>query len=575
MSLDYIVQIAGFNKPLKNGLTIQNIRDFQQMLKNPSSKFYQWCNKTKYLYENQNQNEIIKELKYFYDEEAYKYICKQCCENDVKQNLFLYQSGRGKLKFVKKLKDIPRFLFRKKKKIEKKIEEVEEKIEKKIEEEEKIEKKVEEVEEKIEKKIEEEEKIEKKVEGVEKKKVEVTEIESKVQFTSDIQRLIFLISIDDVQYILKITANIKNYTNEAKIYTDINEFLGKMDILKEKKIKDKYIENFNGIIYNKMMDMVVKIYGSGNIKESDFEKGKLVFEFNENNKIFSIEKNSKYEMSYNTIKGLFNLAKDYGRIPLNYIILEYAYKYDTLERFIILRRKDNNMKDICELLLHIIKILFFLNDSIGFNHWDLHKWNILVKNKDEFKLFDFDQSSTDNNENYFVFDIVFGGSYKNISKKLGILYDIHRLMETIAFTYRNAKPGNDFITNFLSSGVEKNLKYTAIANIIKEIYPDVNYIFKNKLWGSKEREDKRENVLKWYEDGYYNRIKWEIGYGNGEKQEQGKTGGCYKKLYSLSRQQSTKRKHFFSSQQEGGRTYRYKYKKYKYKYDMLLKRYSK
>jgi len=238
MSLDYIVQVAGYNKPLKNGLTMQNIRDFERMSKNPSSKFYQWCNKNKTGCALRNQNEILHGLKDFYNAEAYQYICNQCQRGG--ENWF-------KDKYTKYIEPLG-YLFKKKEKEEKK-----EKVEGKVITEKQV------------------AALKKKLRAPWEKEVSVTDKSTDFEKAAWISfknklRSIFKFSIDGVTYILKITGNTINYTNEIKIYTELNEFLEKMDRLKKTP--------------NKMADNIIKIYGNGRITEHDIKEGKIEFKLN-------------------------------------------------------------------------------------------------------------------------------------------------------------------------------------------------------------------------------------------------------------------------------------------------------
>jgi len=241
--------------------------------------------------------------------------------------------------------------------------------------------------------------------------------------------------------------------------------------------------------------------------------------------------------------------KGKNKIPLNYIILEYADGYDNFNLDDDEEKLQYSLEGACKLYIHIIKMLLFLNDSLGFNHWDFHPDNILVKNKDEFKLFDFDQSSTDKNKNDCIFDRIFKDVNKNDSKKLGVLYDIYRLMESIT---------NNFYNNLTLSKILKNSKYASFVKIIEELYPDFQLMVEKSESIEDMKKYQKENVLKWYEAGYYDRIKWEIGYGCGDEEKQ----------IEKEEQTEVKKK---QRQTGGNSTYRHKYKKYKYKYDMLLK----
>lgn len=111
-----------------------------------------------------------------------------------------------------------------------------------------------------------------------------------------------------------------------------------------------------------------------------------------------------------------------GMTKFLYMILEYDKSYSTLKLNVPHFTFENKLF----YLNNIMKTLWLLNKEIGFVHWDLHPDNLLVNIKsNEFKLFDFDLSSTKKNINDEIYSRI-GNSLKNYIEA-GFLYDIFRL----------------------------------------------------------------------------------------------------------------------------------------------------
>lgn len=228
-------------------------------------------------------------------------------------------------------------------------------------------------------------------------------------------RQIYITSIDNDEYILKLTKNREEYIAETNIYIELNNIMEN-----DNRIKDK----------------IIKIYSNGKIRKNNN------YELQFDQHIVSINSVNTTNI-YNSINNLLR-----GEEMINYSVLEYNPQYETLSNL-----KKNSNIDICYITKEILKTIYILNNEYDFIHFDLHLNNILVNPIfNTFKIFDFDTSTTLNNYNNYAFirllpyyDMLLYGSdvplydydfnlnisYKDL-KKIGLSYDFLRLMHGVS-----------------------------------------------------------------------------------------------------------------------------------------------
>ena len=282
------------------------------------------------------------------------------------------------------------------------------------------------------------------------------------------QRLVYLLQTninDPIKFVIKITPKEFDDVNEINIYKELSS------VLKETQFKNN----------------IIKYYGDGDFPVLQDRNKQEDFQINFDvpgvpDKIISI--------NYSDI-GLWDDVIKYQSYhkgnEFQYLIIEYDDDFRTLKNS--LSRVPNSQK--CSLFENLAKMLLYLNKLIGFSHWDLHSGNILVDTNDpvNFKLFDFDHSSTNknfSNAGFRIFVRIFFG--KDVDKneagkqntpefefrlKYGFLYDLeiatdlklansgcilqHNLLETIMnyINYDNnitiLKKGQKMYTNNYNS----------------------------------------------------------------------------------------------------------------------------
>ncbi len=173
------------------------------------------------------------------------------------------------------------------------------------------------------------------------------------------ERLVYIISINNKQYILKITMNTKFYKNEMEIYKELNAING---------------------INNK----VVKFYGGGEIElHSNGVKNDIIFKFCDDKEFFKLSyaKHPKMYLSVNQIEKSNKQSNLLDTDKILYSILEYDPTYTTLNNYMKINKKVS-----CKFIQSIVRDLIMLNNKFGFCHWDLHSNNLLVNDKLDYKI---------------------------------------------------------------------------------------------------------------------------------------------------------------------------------------------
>jgi len=210
------------------------------------------------------------------------------------------------------------------------------------------------------------------------------------------ERLIYIISKDNKQYVLKITSDEKENRKEIDIYKELNAIteLG-----------------FN--------NRVIKVYGNGKIKFDDIKGRKpIIFKFSDGKELFRITKNQVKQYI-----AVYNIGR-VGERDLLYNIMEYDSTYNPLRKYM-----DKHKKVSCEFIQSVIEDLIMLNDKYGFSHWDLNSSNLLVNDELNYKFYDFDMATTTKNENYIVADGLNWNTFREKStetkQKYGFLWDVY------------------------------------------------------------------------------------------------------------------------------------------------------
>lgn len=272
----------------------------------------------------------------------------------------------------------------------------------------------------------------------------------------DKRRLIFKYVTPNLNGILKISPRQYNYVHEPLIYYELNEFM---------KLHD--LEN-----------NIVECVDSGN---AIFDSKDLIL--NSKDLILHSEKNGFFSFKIYNIEIPDNM-KDNTNI---FIITIFDPDYMSLNKYLNTNVLDNNIID--SFLTKIINILNFLNNELGFIHWDLHSGNILVfhdENQLKFKLYDFDRSNTLQNPwNEANKTIKFDTSKMSSIHyfKFGYYYDISRLLLCMIWSKK--------INNLFSSNP-----------IMKNIYNLLNEFNNNNNNEINNFRDKLQKLCKFINDHF-------------------------------------------------------------------------
>ena len=188
-------------------------------------------------------------------------------------------------------------------------------------------------------------------------------------------RLIYLICINGENYILKISNNGTNYSNEKKIYN----FFGRHQA--DNIVRDNIIRTYE------LNDPIVIVdenntqFNCRDLGKNDSPLGNFIV----NNDIIP-----------NFIENLNSIEKkiEGGNV---FILQEKKTNYITYSQFL---SRNNSRPSRQIVIFSTIKILYHLLITYGFNHNDLHSDNLLVNNENNnICLFDFDLSSLSNENN--------------------------------------------------------------------------------------------------------------------------------------------------------------------------------
>jgi len=226
-------------------------------------------------------------------------------------------------------------------------------------------------------------------------------------------RLVYLIGYNDIKCACKIMPKMPSYENEMNIYNEL--------------------KNYNDVNIN---ENIINLYSSG---ETDTLYENLTINLTAN---ISVDITKDYPNIHETIKQfqLYHQKNNLEYTALIYIVTENDTDYkklsDCLNNGII-----TSGVGLGNVVINAIKILNYLNNKIGFIHWDLWIDNLFVNYINEdllyIKLYDFDASETTKNPNSFVFDLFTDimGQRNDVTNdvfhKKGLLFDIVRLIDSI------------------------------------------------------------------------------------------------------------------------------------------------
>lgn len=253
------------------------------------------------------------------------------------------------------------------------------------------------------------------------------------KFNFNNRRLLFKISTMYQKYMLKIFRPTDNFHQESLIYQELKE-QAEIDI----SIKGKIVEICDNGYWK--TDSIIKLSLHGNNYEFDFSKFK--------NDLDNISQKLPY---------------------LEFFVTKYDEKYMIFKNFVQINAEKINNKILTDFYLNLFNLLFYLNQKIGFNHWDLHIENILLFLKNgtiRFKIFDFDLSTT----NKFP---VAHHRYKNktidfASKKQGICHDIVVIFSLNMYGNKKYFPENESDT--------LNRQIQELKKLVDTYYKDLHYV---------------------------------------------------------------------------------------------------
>lgn len=255
-------------------------------------------------------------------------------------------------------------------------------------------------------------------------------------------KLVYIISINDNKYVLKISEINRAILAENRIYKELTEA----------QKNDAIIRNY-----------IIKSYGSGTL-ESSLDTIEFVDSMGVN-----ININREFDMNIKLYSEIKNFKKENKYTLLNYLVLEYC-PYPSLESNIINLSGEN----VCILYDQIIKKLIHLYEEYGFSHLDLHGNNVLVTDNPEinFRIFDFDTSTTLKNPNDSFFKHPFDIMNKEKNPmQLFLIYDVLRV-SLYAYDYVTVRTDDDIIINNDLPECKDKLKN--IFNTLFEIHYEID-----------------------------------------------------------------------------------------------------
>lgn len=280
------------------------------------------------------------------------------------------------------------------------------------------------------------------------------------------ERLVYLIGLNNYRIVLKITPAINRYIKEIQIYDELNNFAKK-----DPKLKNKIVEKYS--------TLTTPIIGLDKYEFSINIKGN-------NEKILILETDKEY---FNAIREFSKRHQD----KIVFLALEYNPDFKTLYHINTNGLLNESAK--CKLAENVIKLLVYLNNKLGFSHWDLHGGNLLVEPITlDFKLFDFDLSSTNKNDNDSHFRLLYPDFFEpqkpgvpkppkpilyDNQTRYGLVYDVYQLIFNLEINTCNNSVLQEIITK-ISQDVQKYniidfeslnraVRYNVIEHLIKNI----------------------------------------------------------------------------------------------------------
>lgn len=236
------------------------------------------------------------------------------------------------------------------------------------------------------------------------------------------ERQIFLFQNEDSpqKYCMKIVPSAeKRYIKEINIYYELNS-LDKTDI----NITDKIVKMLDaGRILgdNLGFDAIVRVFPDIDVQDNGTYDDIFAITIDDEDILF----NNTYLFNQ-----IINFRDKMGN--LLYYVTEKDDDYVTMADIVRGKYYVGLEDKICPLIDHIFTTLEYLNNLYGFVHWDLHFDNLLIDTElDNFKLFDFDLSSTNQVKNYEIIKrlpslrkVYYGFSNKNDLREFGYFYDM-------------------------------------------------------------------------------------------------------------------------------------------------------
>lgn len=297
------------------------------------------------------------------------------------------------------------------------------------------------------------------------------------------QRLIYVIEKKNYpKSILKIVPGENYYKYEINIYDELTNFAKNFQLLEKNIIKKN--PSGNVALYNRADDVFVfndakadtgvypigQVYttegGGKNMQKCLLEQQKvctkatidgLKKQIPNKGKDFNLIIDNGNGSAYESLYDLYSDNVAFG-FPTLYMVLEYNTDYMTLEDTRKIKPSSTNFlspEKKCQIAEKLIPMLKYLRDNLGFSHWDLHAGNLLVNPETaDFKLFDFDLSRTDANNNLeIVWRLPF---LRPIDVTLyGLAYDIYRLIQSLRIEECSSIPWLNSIVNAVNNNFSR------------------------------------------------------------------------------------------------------------------------
>ncbi len=212
---------------------------------------------------------------------------------------------------------------------------------------------------------------------------------------------------NEINRMLKVTTPAPSFITESNIYQELNN---------TPEISTRVLTIYNAAYIN-LVPLQSLTFNLG----LDNQRDQRILIFSPNN--IRALNTVFFPQTYNEIIALGNNKYRHGQI--HYIVTEYAIGYMTLNRAM---HGDVNTTNKYILTVNLIRMLIYLNQKYGYVHWNLHGENLFVDRNLNYKLFDFDLSSTDRNRNNELFircRQIAPLNYMEL-KIIGLLYDVFR-----------------------------------------------------------------------------------------------------------------------------------------------------